>query len=109
MHEFTSIREAIDKINRMEPRPEKVTIKLGKVRGSARGFEKMFREHTRGTSLEGISLEIEQVPAEIKCKCGLEGPVRIMDHVHFVRCPKCGEVADLIKGNELDIKGIECL
>ena len=103
MHEFGSVQKAIQDLRNMDPRPRKVKILLGKMRGSAKGFEEMFREYTRGTELEGIDVEIEQVPAEIKCGCGLEGIVKITEHVHFVRCPKCGQIADVIKGNELEI------
>ena len=104
MHEFGSVQEAIRVIRGIQPVPRKVRIRLGKMRGSAKGFEEMFREHTRDTELGGLELEIEQVPVEVKCQCGLEGPVRIMEHVHYVRCPKCGQIADVLKGNELDIQ-----
>jgi Zn finger protein HypA/HybF involved in hydrogenase expression len=107
MHEFGSVQEAMRILRQIQPIPRKVRIKLGKMRGSSKGFEEMFREHTRDTELQGLSLEIEQVPVEISCSCGLEGLVRVMEHVHFVRCPKCGQVADVIKGNELDIEVIE--
>lgn len=107
MHEFGSVQEAIRLIRGVNPAPRKVRIRLGKMRGSAKGFEEMFREHTRDTDLRDLGLEIEQVPVEVKCQCGLEGPVRIMEHVHYVRCPKCGQIADVLKGNELDIQVLE--
>jgi Zn finger protein HypA/HybF involved in hydrogenase expression len=104
MHEFGSVQEAIRKIRAMEPLPGKVRIRLGKMRGSAKAFEEMFREHARDTELAGIGLEIEQVPAEISCECGLKGIVRVVEHVHFLRCPRCGRVADPVSGNELEIE-----
>lgn len=103
MHEFGSVQEAIRKIREMKPLPRKVKIRLGKMRGSAKNFEEMFREYTRDTELRDIGLEIEQVPVKIKCECGLEGLVRVTEHIHFVRCPKCGQVADVMQGNELKI------
>lgn len=103
MHEFGSVQKAIQDIRKMKPVPKKVKIILGKMRGSAKAFEEMFREYTGGTELEGIELKIEQVPVKIKCECGLEGLVRITEHVHFARCPKCGRVADVLQGNELKI------
>ncbi len=107
MHEFTSVHEAIERIKQMQPLPRKVRIRMGKMRGSAKAFEEMFREHTRDTGLQGIGLEIEQVPVEISCQCGLEGTVRVMGHVHFVRCPRCGHITDAIRGNELEIEVLE--
>ncbi len=103
MHEFGSVQEAIRRLMQIQPRPAKVLIKLGKMRGSAKTFEEMFREHTRDTELEGIGLEIEQVLAEVKCSCGFEGNVRVLGHIHFVRCPLCNDIADIVKGNELEI------
>lgn len=103
MHEFGSVQKVIQDIRNMKPVPKKVKIVLGKMRGSAKGFEEMFREYTRDTELQGIELEIVQVPVKVKCECGLEGLVRVTEHIHFVRCPKCGQVADVIQGNELEI------
>jgi Zn finger protein HypA/HybF involved in hydrogenase expression len=103
MHEFGSVQWVIMELRKMDPAPRKVKIVLGKMRGSAKAFEEMFREYTRDTELKGIGLEIEQVPVEVKCGCGLEGLVRVTEHVHFVRCPRCGKVADIIRGNELEI------
>lgn len=104
MHEFDSVHRAVTRLRETRPVPRKVRIRLGKMRGSARGFEELFREQIRDTELHGIELEIEQVPVEISCSCGLEGHARVMGHVHFVRCPVCGEIADVRKGNELDIE-----
>ncbi len=103
MHEFGSVQKAIQDIRKMKPVPKKVKIVLGKMRGSAKAFEEMFREYTRETELEDIELQIEQVPVKINCECGLEGLVRVTEHVHFARCPKCGQVADVLQGNELKI------
>ena len=107
IHEFGSVQEAIIRLRRIQPVPRRVRIKLGKMRGSVKGFEEMFRENTRDTELEGIGLEIDHIPVEISCQCGLEGMIRVMEHVHYVRCPKCGQVADILKGNELDIEVME--
>lgn len=103
MHEFGSVQKAIQDIKKMDPVPKKVLIRLGKMRGSAKTFEEMFREYTRGTEIENIDVRIEQVLVEVKCECGLEGHVRVTEHIHFVRCPKCNNIADVIKGNELEV------
>jgi Zn finger protein HypA/HybF involved in hydrogenase expression len=103
MHEFGSVQKVIQDLKSIDPIPRKVKIILGKMRGSAKGFEETFREYTRETELEGIEIEIEQIPVKIKCECGLEGLVRVAEHVHFVRCPKCGKIADVVQGNELKV------
>ena len=107
MHEFSSVNEAINIIRQIQPQPKKVRITLGKMRGSSKTFETMFREQVSETPLSGIHIEIVQTLAEVKCSCGFEGNVRVMGHVHFVRCPLCNDVADIIKGNELEITPID--
>ena len=107
MHEFGSVQHAVREIIKLRPLPRMVRIRLGKMRGSAKAFEEMFREHSRGTPIEGIGLEIEQVPVEVKCKCGFSGLVRVMEHLHFVRCPLCGKTADVERGNELELRVLE--
>lgn len=107
MHEFGSVHEAIKQLRSVQPVPTKVKIRLGKMRGSARTFEEMFREHTRDTELDGIGLELEQVPVEVKCSCGFSGTVKAMGHVHFVRCPLCNDIADVRTGNELEVQVLE--
>jgi Zn finger protein HypA/HybF involved in hydrogenase expression len=107
MHEFTAVKRVIDEIKRMQPRPDKVRITLGKMMGTAKGFEDMFREHTHGTPLQGIGIEIVQKDVNINCPhCGFEGTFRVVEHIHFVRCPMCGKVADIITGNELKVERV---
>jgi Zn finger protein HypA/HybF involved in hydrogenase expression len=106
MHEFSSVQEAMKRLRDIRPVPRRVRIRLGRMRGSAKGFEEMFREQVQDTELQGIGLEVESVPVEISCSCGLSGLVKVMEHVHFVRCPRCGQVADAVRGNELEIEVI---
>ncbi|MFC2143909.1 hydrogenase/urease maturation nickel metallochaperone HypA [Candidatus Aenigmatarchaeota archaeon] len=77
MHELGSVQKVIQDLRRMDPIPKKVKIVLGKMRGSAKGFEDTFREYTRDTELQGIEMEIEQIPVKVKCECGLEGKRRL--------------------------------
>lgn len=107
MHEFTSVMKIIDEIKRMEPRPDTVRVTLGKMLGTARGFEGMFREYTQGTPIQGIGLHIIQPDVLVKCPhCRFEGVVRVVEHIHFVRCPICGKVADIMQGNELSVERV---
>ena len=45
MHEFGSVQEAVTKLRQIQPAPRRVRIRLGRMRGSAKGFEEMFREY----------------------------------------------------------------
>ncbi len=107
MHEISSVNEAIRRIASLRPSPKKIVIHLGEMRGDAKTFEEMLKEHSRGTDIENIDITVKSVPVDISCKCGFSGHVPILEHVHFVRCPECGSIADVLKGNELDIEVIE--
>ncbi len=69
---------------------------------------------TRKTPLEGSLLEIEPVPAGVKCPhCGYEGaPKYWMDSLAeaplaTLQCPTCGKAAEMIRGHECAIKSIQ--
>jgi Zn finger protein HypA/HybF involved in hydrogenase expression len=107
MHEFAAVQYVITEARKIQPTPKKILVRLGKMRGGSKGFEEMFREHSRGTPLENIGLEIESIPVEVKCPCGFSGTMRVIEHVHFLRCPVCGKIADVLKGNELTVESLE--
>lgn len=68
-------------------------------------FETAFREATRGTVAEGAELDIEIIPAELRC-LGCGEPYMPSGDIHA--CRSCGsEEIDLIHGKELFIKSIE--
>ncbi|MDH4100787.1 MAG: hydrogenase maturation nickel metallochaperone HypA, partial [Nitrospirota bacterium] len=60
---------------------------------------------TRGTSLEGVMLEVEETPLTGKCKdCGeefsMDGPLAY--------CVKCkGSSVEIVAGRDIDIVSIE--
>lgn len=102
MHEQQSVQFVIEQLKRTGAK--KAKLKLGLMRGNPKTFLEMFSFQVRGTELEDVKLEIEPIGVEIKCpKCGFEGTVAIVEHVHFVRCPKCNEIADVVYGNELEL------
>jgi hydrogenase nickel incorporation protein HypA/HybF len=57
---------------------------------------------TRGTACEGARLELEVVPARLRC-CGREWEVDFPDF----RCPACMGAARVIAGDELEVESIE--
>jgi hydrogenase nickel incorporation protein HypA/HybF len=84
----------------------RVQMKVGYLRqvvpsSLAFGFELL----AEGTLVEGAELEIEQVPAEGRCRgCGLEG--RLGDFP--LLCPECGGFdLEILKGEELIVESLE--
>jgi hydrogenase nickel incorporation protein HypA/HybF len=65
------------------------------------GFELL----AEGTPVEGAELEIEQIPAEGRCRgCGLEGRLGGFP----LLCPGCGGFdLEILKGEELIVESLE--
>ena len=102
MHEVESVRKVMSELKKSGKK--KASLRLGRLKASPKVFAGIFRELTKGTGLEGFKLEIEEIPVEILCrKCGFSGKVKVIEHLRFARCPKCGKVADILSGNELRI------
>jgi Zn finger protein HypA/HybF involved in hydrogenase expression len=105
VHEWKAVRKVIDKLN--QKKPKKAVLKIGEMVSDSQTFMEIFKEYVRGTELEEIELKVESVPVEAKCDCGWRGGLKVLGHLHFVRCPKCGKIVDVLKGNELEIVSVE--
>jgi len=105
MHETATIIEVVSELGRFG-NPKRARLRLGAMRSEPERFREMFKEYVRGTPLEGTELDIEDVPVEVFCPCGFSGMVEVHEHVHFVRCPECGKVADITSGNEVEVEPI---
>lgn len=61
-------------------------------------------------TLSKIKFEVSEKKAKVRCKCGHTGKPEIIEKGHhysvFV-CKKCGEVPEIIEGNEIRIKDVE--
>nr|WP_268914249.1 hydrogenase maturation nickel metallochaperone HypA [Corynebacterium uropygiale] len=55
---------------------------------------------TAGTSLDGATLDVEWVPGRLRCPAGHES---LMQGEFDVHCPRCGEVARIIGGEEFTV------
>ncbi len=69
---------------------------------------------TGQTPIEGSVLEIETVPAVVKCPhCFYQGPPKYWEDALFVasvptlQCPECGKAAEAIQGHDCAIKSIK--
>ena len=104
MHEMKAVQKLVEEYMAMEPKPGKIKVRLGRMTANPQVFSQMFREYLSSMNLPAVDLEVEAVPVKGKCgNCGYEGNITVMEHVHFVRCPKCNKVADILQGNELKI------
>lgn len=61
-----------------------------------------FEVMSRGGIAEGAVLEVEEVPSRIRCDdCG------VFEDTPFLVCPRCGKLAELLSGRELEIVSME--
>jgi len=101
MHETRLVNTVIAEILNKNVRRAK--LRIGRMHARADIFEELFKAQSKGTPAEGVELTVEEVPVKIRCQCGYTGHVRVLEHVHFVRCPHCNEIAEPITGKELEI------
>ena len=66
------------------------------------------------TQIEGSTLDIETVPAEVKCPhCEYAGAPRYWDEalaselIPTLQCPKCGKATEAVRGHECAIRSIQ--
>ncbi|MFO8016161.1 MAG: hydrogenase/urease maturation nickel metallochaperone HypA [Candidatus Woesearchaeota archaeon] len=55
-------------------------------------------------------VSVAETPAKVKCGCGHEGRPEIIERGHhFVAfvCKNCGQVPEIVEGNEIRIKDVE--
>ncbi len=104
MHEFKTIEEIYNSLLRMDSIPERLYIKLGKLKGNADFVKFALESMLKNTPFEKIKMEFIEVKPFIRCpNCGFQGEVDVVGHVHFVRCPACNAVADVVRGNEIEL------
>jgi len=106
MHEMAALQEVVRELSRLG-NPKKAKLRLGAMRADPEHFKELFDEYVRDSPFEGTELNIEDVPVEGLCTCGFSGfvdpPEGGEGHIHFVRCPNCGRVLDITKGNEIEV------
>ena len=104
MHEFDTVEKIYNSLLSMGKLPDRVYIKLSKLNGNVDFVRFAIESMIRGTVLEKVKLEFIEIKPKIKCRsCGYEGEVDIPAHAHFIRCPLCNDVVDVIEGKEIEI------
>jgi hydrogenase nickel incorporation protein HypA/HybF len=110
MHEMSIVEALLDAMQQaVRPYPG-ATVRSARVRvGQLRlivpeTMQFCFAAATRDTPLAGCRLELEEVPATARCRsCRQE--FRVADD--WFLCPRCGAVAEVLTGRELDLVSLE--
>ncbi len=104
MHEFKTIEEIYNTLIRLEKIPERLYIKLGRLKGDVDFVRFALENMLKNTPWEGIKMEFIEVKPLVRCEnCGFEGEVDVSNHLGFIRCPSCNSVTNVLSGNELEI------
>jgi hydrogenase nickel incorporation protein HypA/HybF len=105
MHEMSIIEALLEQV-RQETRPgtsvRMVRLRVGKLRQCV---PEMLTFCYTAAVPDGSQLEIEEVPAEARCRrCSLTFAVED----NWFECPRCrSSEADLLRGNELQLLSLE--
>lgn len=111
MHELAIAQQLCDAAKAALPTAEAqvstMTVRLGPLAGVSKdelafGFEVM----SRGTVFDGAHLEIEEVPAVVRCDaCQAESQIT---DPNLLACPACGATTvQVVQGRELILQSIE--
>ena len=111
MHETSLVEALMDTLLDMQRRQgwsgvSRVTLKVGKLRQVVpEAMVFCFEVASKGTSVEGASLEIEEAPLVSRCtRCGEEWS----DSESLGLCPFCGSVdVEVVQGMELLLESVE--
>ncbi len=112
MHEASYTQEIVDAILdalKAYPgcSPAQAVVRVGEMLHLVpESVQAHFAQMTRGTVLENVSLVLEEVPVQIKCRnCNFTGGV---DDHHALFCSKCGSFqVQLLHGKEITIEPFE--
>ncbi len=112
MHEGNFTQAIVDAIlgelkKYPDAKPEAVRVSVGEMLHLVPESVRLHYElMTRGSRLEGIQLELREIPVTVRCRpCGYEGAVE--DH-HLLVCAYCGAPdVELLSGDKISIDSIE--
>lgn len=111
MHEMSLVEALMDTLLDMQRRQgwsrvSRVTLKVGKLRQVVpEAMVFCFEVASKGTPVEGASLEIEEAPLVSRCtRCGEEWS----DSESLGLCPFCGSAdVEVVQGMELLLESVE--
>ena len=123
MHEYALMKSVIKTVvDDLGKRPEggkvrELSLRVGALEvHSEESFRQGFAALSKDTPLEGASLKLDIVAAQVKCPgCGFEGakPRHDVgeddphDHEPWGECPKCGALCPLVGGRGVEAIEVE--
>jgi len=120
MHEFsiaTSIVESVLEFAAKRQLAEVLSVRLTIGELTAIEAEQLsfcYEAITKGTAIEGSTLEIEKLEACVQCAaCSYRGRPKYWDEalcfapVATLQCPNCGKAVDVVEGQECAIKSVK--
>ena len=119
MHEFsiaTSIVESVLEFAAKQQFAELLSVRLtiGELANiDAEQLSFCYEAITKGTPIEGSTLEIEKSEARVQCAaCSYQGRPKYWDDALYftavptLQCPDCGKGVDIIEGQDCAIKTV---
>jgi hydrogenase nickel incorporation protein HypA/HybF len=118
MHELSIAQSILEIVQANLPVPDEsrlssdgssvksVKIRIGQLSGVVPdSLEFCFLAITQGTPLQGVALDIDQVPFVLKCRgCNIS----FQSEAGIVLCPTCGGIdTEVLSGTELQVVEIE--
>jgi Zn finger protein HypA/HybF involved in hydrogenase expression len=58
-------------------------------------FQALFNHFSKGTILERIDLQVDELSTYVDCSCGYSQNFEEEDHAGYTRCPRCGKFAEV--------------
>jgi len=71
-------------------------IKINRSMCKPEQFKALFNHFTRGTILERIELDVEELETYVNCSCGYNQTFERDEHAGYTRCPRCGKFAEVV-------------
>jgi Zn finger protein HypA/HybF involved in hydrogenase expression len=108
MHEFGIVEDLVAKLlPQLEAQHITSVSKVRFRRGSTfseDALRQAFAAASKGTVLEGASLDIETVNLDYQCRCGYQQVVTHDDlEGHLFICPRCGDVHEIDEAHDLEL------
>jgi hydrogenase nickel incorporation protein HypA/HybF len=120
MHEFsiaTSIVESVLEFAAGQQSAEVLSVRLAigeLMQIEAEQLSFCYEAITKGTAIEGSTLEIEKLQASVQCSaCSYRGRPKYWDDalcfavVATLQCPNCGKSVEIFEGQECAIKKVK--
>lgn len=89
-------------------RVKQINVRLGQMSAMTRALHVCFSSASEGTSCEGATLNIDEVPLTVFC--GACDAVKTPTGKYSFRCPDCGMPAhEVVTGREMQLVSIELI